>query len=59
MNAFRLLSALAAGLLFGLGLALSGMTDQQKVLGFLDATGPWDPSLAFVLGGADGVSALG
>jgi uncharacterized membrane protein YedE/YeeE len=42
----------AVGLLFGLGLILSGMTDPGKVLGFLDLTGAWDPSLAFVMGGA-------
>ena len=40
------------GLLFGLGLLLSGMTDPAKVLGFLDLFGTWDPSLAFVMGGA-------
>ena len=40
------------GLLFGLGLCLSGMTDPPKVLGFLDLAGAWDPSLAFVMGGA-------
>lgn len=40
------------GLLFGLGLMLSGMTDPSKVLGFLDLFGTWDPSLAFVMGGA-------
>jgi len=40
------------GLLFGLGLILSGMTDPGKVIGFLDLAGPWDPSLAFVMGGA-------
>jgi len=40
------------GLLFGLGLLLSGMTDPSKVLGFLDLFGNWDPSLAFVMGGA-------
>jgi uncharacterized protein len=40
------------GLLFGLGLLLSGMTDPAKVLGFLDLFGHWDPSLAFVMGGA-------
>jgi uncharacterized membrane protein YedE/YeeE len=40
------------GLLFGLGLLLSGMTDPAKVLGFLDLFGQWDPSLAFVMGGA-------
>lgn len=40
-----------AGLLFGLGLLLSGMTDPGKVQGFLDLAGAWDPSLAFVMGG--------
>lgn len=42
----------AAGLLFGLGLILAGMTDPGKVQGFLDVAGAWDPSLAFVMGGA-------
>ncbi len=46
------LSAFIVGLLFGLGLLLSGMTDPGKVLGFLDLFGNWDPSLAFVMGGA-------
>ena len=49
MNA---LLAFAAGLVFGIGLILSGMTDPGKVIGFLDVTGNWDPSLAFVIGGA-------
>jgi hypothetical protein len=40
------------GLLFGIGLILSGMTDPGKVLGFLDLFGSWDPSLALVMGGA-------
>ena len=40
------------GLLFGLGLMLSGMTDPDKVIGFLDLFGSWDPSLALVMGGA-------
>ena len=40
------------GLLFGLGLILSGMTDPGKVIGFLDLAGAWDPSLALVMGGA-------
>jgi len=40
------------GLLFGVGLLLSGMTDPGKVIGFLDLAGNWDPSLAFVMGGA-------
>ncbi|MFN3296957.1 DUF6691 family protein [Caldimonas sp.] len=46
------LTEFAVGLLFGLGLILSGMTDPGKVLGFLDLFGAWDPSLAFVMGGA-------
>ena len=46
------LSAFFIGLLFGLGLMLSGMTDPGKVQGFLDLAGAWDPSLAFVMGGA-------
>jgi len=41
-----------AGLLFGLGLALGGMTDPARVIGFLDLAGAWDPTLMFVLGGA-------
>ena len=45
-------SAGIAGLIFGLGLLLSGMTNPAKVIGFLDLTGLWDPSLAFVMGGA-------
>ena len=46
------LMALAAGLVFGLGLIISGMTDPSKVIGFLDLAGKWDPSLALVMGGA-------
>ena len=42
----------AVGLLFGIGLMLSGMTDPGKVIGFLDFFGTWDPSLALVMGGA-------
>ncbi|MCY7318100.1 MAG: hypothetical protein LH617_05135 [Ramlibacter sp.] len=45
-------SEFAVGLLFGIGLILSGMTDPGKVLGFLDLFGAWDPSLALVMGGA-------
>lgn len=44
--------ALISGILFSLGLGLSGMMDPKKVLGFLDVTRTWDPSLAFVMGGA-------
>lgn len=46
------ISEFVVGLVFGLGLIVSGMTDPGKVLGFLDLAGPWDPSLAFVMGGA-------
>lgn len=46
------LSEFLVGLLFGLGLLLSGMTDPGKVQGFLDLAGAWDPSLALVMGGA-------
>ncbi|MFP6761582.1 MAG: DUF6691 family protein, partial [Rhodospirillales bacterium] len=46
----RYLAALLSGLLFGLGLAVSEMVNPQKVLGFLDVAGSWDPSLMFVLG---------
>ncbi|MFZ2407085.1 MAG: YeeE/YedE family protein [Methylobacter sp.] len=45
-------NAFLVGLLFGLGLIVSGMTDPAKVIGFLDLAGAWDPSLAFVMGGA-------
>ena len=44
--------ALLAGLIFGLGLIVSGMANPEKVIGFLNIFGRWDPSLAFVLGGA-------
>lgn len=47
-----ILMAALAGLVFGLGLLVSGMADPQKVLGFLDIAGTWDPSLALVMGGA-------
>jgi uncharacterized membrane protein YedE/YeeE len=46
------LTEFLVGLIFGVGLILSGMTDPAKVLGFLDLFGHWDPSLAFVMGGA-------
>lgn len=49
----------AAGALFGMGLALSGMTDARRVLGFLDITGDFDPTLMWVLGSALLVSAFG
>mgnify|MGYP003683696633 FL=1 len=44
--------ALLAGLIFGLGLIVSGMANPEKVIGFLNIFGRWDPSLAFVMGGA-------
>ncbi len=46
------LSSFIVGLIFGVGLILAGMTDPSKVIGFLDVAGEWDPSLAFVMGGA-------
>ena len=46
------LMAAIAGLIFGIGLIVSGMTDPGKVIGFLDLAGKWDPSLGFVMGGA-------
>lgn len=49
----------AAGLIFGLGLVVSGMADPAKVLNFLDIAGSWDPSLAFVMLGAIAVTAVG
>ncbi len=54
----RAFIAFAAGLVFGLGLLLSGMADPAKVLGFLDLAGRWDPSLAFVMAGAIALAAL-
>ena len=50
--------ALLSGLVFGLGLLVSGMTDPIKVKGFLDLFGAWDPSLALVMGGAIAVGVL-
>ena len=50
--------AVAAGALFGAGLLVSGMTQPAKVIGFLDITRGWDPSLAFVMGGAVAVYTL-
>jgi uncharacterized membrane protein YedE/YeeE len=48
----RILAALGCGFIFGLGLAISGMMNPAKVIGFLDVAGSWDPTLAFVMGGA-------
>lgn len=50
--------ALVSGLLFGLGLILSGMANPAKVLGFLDLAGAWDPSLALVMGGAIAIGSI-
>ncbi|HIK27059.1 MAG TPA: YeeE/YedE family protein [Oscillatoriaceae cyanobacterium M7585_C2015_266] len=52
------LIALISGILFGLGLGISQMIDRNRVLGFLDITGVWDPTLLFVLGGAVGVTLI-
>lgn len=51
-NSLRNAGTFLAGLVFGIGLIVSGMTSPDKVLGFLDIFGAWDPSLAFVMGGA-------
>ncbi|QIN81797.1 YeeE/YedE family protein [Rubrobacter tropicus] len=48
----RSFGALVSGAIFGLGLAVSGMMNPAKVIGFLDVAGDWDPTLAFVMGGA-------
>jgi len=53
------LASFACGLVFGIGLLISGMTDTQKVLGFLDLFGAWDATLAFVMAGAVAVSSAG
>ena len=52
------LVSLLTGLVFGVGLIVSGMADPAKVLGFLDVAGAWDPSLAFVMVGAIGVGVV-
>lgn len=52
------ITSLAVGTLFGAGLALGGMTDPARVRGFLDIFGNWDPTLAFVMGGAVIVMAI-
>jgi uncharacterized membrane protein YedE/YeeE len=54
----NVLAAFAVGLLFGLGLIVSGMSDPAKVLAFLDLGGAWDPSLALVMGGAVAVGLI-
>jgi uncharacterized protein len=55
----RSLFAFLAGLVFGLGLVISGMANPAKVLNFLDVAGAWDPSLAFVMAGAAAVTFIG
>lgn len=52
----HLLSAFVCGTVFALGLGMAGMTQPEKILGFLDLTGSWDPSLMLVMGGAVGVT---
>lgn len=52
MNRMKYVISLVSGLIFGVGLVVSGMTQPGKVVGFLDFFGKWDPSLAFVMGGA-------
>lgn len=54
----KILSAFIAGLIFGIGLILSGMTNPRKIIDFLDITGQWDPTLVFVMAGALAVSAF-
>lgn len=54
----QIFTAFLTGLIFGIGLIVSGMTNPAKVIGFLDLAGKWDPSLALVMGGAILVSVL-
>ncbi|MDK1373159.1 MULTISPECIES: YeeE/YedE family protein [unclassified Sinorhizobium] len=58
-NYVRVVAALVSGVIFGFGLSLSGMLDPARVRGFLDIARDWNPSLAFVLGGAVAVAAIG
>jgi len=51
-------TSLIAGIVFGFGLIVSGMANPAKILGFLDVTGAWDPSLLFVMAGAIGVASV-
>ena len=59
MKAGKFFLIFLAGALFGTGLAISGMTDPGRVIGFLDIFGAWDPALLFVMAGAVGVYGLG
>lgn len=52
MKHMKLFISLVAGVLFGIGMHVSGMVDPKNIFSFLDITGEWDPSLAFVMGGA-------
>jgi uncharacterized protein len=54
----NILAAVAAGVVFGIGLVVSGMTNPAKVIGFLDIAGLWDPSLGFVMAGAIAVGVV-
>ena len=54
----RVLAGLVCGIIFGLGLAIAGMTDPRKIAGFLDVAGVWDPSLAFTMAGALAVTLI-
>jgi uncharacterized membrane protein YedE/YeeE len=58
-NAIHTIVALLCGTVFGIGLSISGMLNPERVQNFLDITGHWDPSLAFVLGGAVTVAFAG
>jgi uncharacterized protein len=55
----RILASFGCGLVFGIGLLISGMTEPSKVLGFLDLFGAWDATLAFVMAGAVAVASAG
>ncbi len=55
----KLIVSLILGVIFGLGIAISGMIDPSKVINFFDLAGTWDPSLAFVMGGGLAVSLVG
>jgi hypothetical protein len=55
----QIISAFIIGVVFGLGILISGMANPAKVLNFFDVAGSWDPSLAFVMGGALAVTAIG
>ena len=59
MRPAKLIFIFIAGVLFGTGLAISGMTDPARVVGFLDVFGKWDPALLFVMAGAVGVYGIG